>query len=88
MTPFRPSDPCPAGGEHRFGEVEENGTGRTAIACVECGTTPQNARWDLLEHEAGSEDHRCPCGRLARGSQDLCDGCLEADERTWGGDAA
>lgn len=33
-------EPCPAGGEHTWGRVEQHGSGRTATACVECGTKP------------------------------------------------
>jgi hypothetical protein len=31
---------CPAGGPHRFGDVEEWGTGRRGFACEECGAAP------------------------------------------------
>lgn len=45
--------------------------------------------WDRLEAEALDVDARCSgCQAFVPPHRDLCFACSDADERTWGGDAA
>ena len=48
-------DECEAGGPHRYGMLEENGTGRRVRGCVECERSAERIYEDAQRREAVDE---------------------------------